>query len=252
MRVEESLVLDHVSNGDYMKTYSSVSASRSDDAIRRFINLLLLIVMIIVSVGMWYHYTVIGSIPLILISSTIVPPSIYGFIQILGYTKREILSLMAPSGKRGVIMILKTFFSHPIDLIIIPTYIATVLYMYISIIEIELYTAITIIVAVIYVVQLLPLSIKREIYIRESKKALNHVRNEIKITRIIFSGVSFTEQDKKYAIRRHIAAEELMSVHSDFLICSTGLAGTLILGTRLVLPVFTGLGGQLLRPLLGG
>jgi hypothetical protein len=235
-----------------MKTYSSISASKSPDAVKNTIKALLTGLMLFVSVGIWYHYTVLDSIPLILILSTIFPPGIYSFIQILGYTKREIISLQSPSGKQGIITTLKTFFTHPIDLVIIPTYIATMLYMYMTIIEVGIYTAITVIVATIYIVQLLPLSIKREIHIRESKKALNHVRNEIKVTRIIFFDTSFTEQEKKYALRRHIAAEELMSVHSDFLIYSTGMVGTLILGTRLILPVFTGLGGQLLRPLLGG
>jgi len=88
--------------------------------------------------------------------------------------------------------------------------------------------------------------------VREAKRALNYVRDEIKITRIILFDSSFTEKQKEQALNRHIAAEELMSIHSDYLVLSTGVAGTFIMVIRLMLPLVTGLGGQIIRPLLGG
>ena len=110
----------------------------------------------------------------------------------------------------------------------------------------------SIIVVMIYAIQVLPLMLKREIYVRESKNALNYVRDEIKITRILLFDLTITETERNRALTRHIAAEEMMSVHSDFLICSTGISGTFIMVVRLILPIFTGLGGQIIRPLLGG
>lgn len=208
--------------------------------------------MIILSLEIWYQFTILGEISFLLIVSTIAPPSIYSFACVLGYSKREILLLISPSRKRGIFKTIKTFFTHPLDLIIVPAYVATILYAYMSLMDIDLSMTISIIAIMIYVIQILPLMLRRNIHIKASKHALNYVRDEIKITRIIFSDTTSTKDEREYALNRHIAAEEIMSVNSDFLVYTTGLSGTFIMVVRTILPVITGLGGQLLKSLFIG
>ncbi|MBD3405090.1 MAG: hypothetical protein GF411_03005 [Candidatus Lokiarchaeota archaeon] len=235
-----------------MKTYSSITASRDTMLFQRILLRFMLLIMIILTILIWFHYTEVGDIPLTIVIITVIPPSLYSFVRIINYSKREIINLLSPSGSRKIFKTLSTFMSHPVELIIIPAYIAAVLYLYLSSTGIAFYTSTTIIVAVIYATQILPLMIKRELHIRASKRALNYVRDEIKTTRIILFNDTFSEEDKDLALSRHIAAEELMSVHSDYLIYSTGISGTFIMIARLILPVFTGIGGQIIQPMLGG
>lgn len=235
-----------------MKTYSSVTASRISHAVPAIVAFLAIVIMILCTVGMWYHFTIVGNIPTILIVLTTFLPGVYSFTRIMRYSKRQVSSLMSPTDKYKIFKMLKALFSRPLELVIIPAYIATILYLYVSLIAIELYTAITFIVVVIYAIQVLPLMIKKEVHIRASKKALNYVRDEIKVSRIILFDSTATSNEKERALRRHMAAEELMSVHSDYLICSTGISGTFIMVVQLITPIITGLGGSLIRPLLGG
>ena len=234
-----------------MKTYSSISASRDTSVVARILKVLLIFVMTLLSVGIAFHFMTLGFIPGILIFANVITPSLYSIVKISQYSKREILELISPSGG-GIKRTIRAYFSHPLDMIGVPAYIATVMYMYIEITDFDHYTGITVIVVLIYAVQMLPMMIKKEIFVRQSKKALNYVRDEFKITRIILADSSFTEKQKKQALNRHVAAEELMSVHSDYLVLSTGVAGTFIMVIRLMLPLVTGLGGQFIRPLLGG
>lgn len=249
--------LDHVDNGDNMKTYGSISATRSTNIVQNIVAILSILIMIIITIGMWYHYFIIKSIPFILISSSVVLPSIFCFLRIMKYSKREVLNILSPnifrkSNSSPFFTILKTFITHPIELVIIPTYIATVIYLYISLSEIAFYTGMTLIVAVIYAIQILPLMIKKEMNKRESQRALNYVRDEIKITRILLFDLTTSSEERERALQRHLAAEELMSIHSDYIIGSTNIIGTFIMVIRLIMPIFTGLGGQIIQTLLGG
>jgi len=205
--------------------------------------------MLVMFIGICYHSFIIKSVPILLLLLSAIPPGFYSFIKTLSFSKRKIMNIIsAPSIKR----LIRTVFSNIIIMIIVPTYIAAIIYLYFTLLEITLYTTITVIVAILYAIQILPLMIKKEIYTKEAKRSLGYARDEIKITRIILFDSSLPEIEREKAKQRHIAAEELMSVNSDYLIYSTSIIGTFIMIVRLILPIFTGIGGQLIRNMLGG
>lgn len=222
------------------KSYSSITATTDLKKVRTLVKLIALSVLIGI---MAYEIvnTIIPGIPTTVVTWHIVlviPAGIYNFIQIMGYSKHDILRLMQPPGtKIGIISMFKSLFSHWIDLILIPMFVSTMVFItYFAVFE--LLSVLGFIFVVIYMVQMLPLKIKREKYTQYAYAAIISARDEMKTSRILLSLPDTTEGETEQALRRHIAAEEMISVHSSYLHVSASLFSMFIGGIRLLLPVF--------------
>jgi hypothetical protein len=174
----------------------------------------------------------------------VIPAGLYNFIQIMGYGKYDILRLMRPSGtKTGVISMIRSLFSHWTVLILIPMFVSIMLFLAFEFVF-GFVSAMSAIFVSVYIIQVLPLKVKQEKYTKRAYLAIIDARDEMKTSRILLSLPDTTEHETEMALRRHIAAEEMISVHSSYLHVSASLFSMFLGGIRLLLPIAgTAIGG---------
>ena len=239
-----------------VRTYSSGTPSIDKRAIKILLKSLMAIALIAILFAEVYRTIVVGEAAradLWWYVSTIVPAGVYSFIQIMGYSKQDILRIAQPGRLEiGLLGTVKTVLTHPIELILVPMFTSVMLYLGLSTALGSGLAPQSIIFVMIYLVQLLPINIKKEIYTRTAHQAINGAKDEIKTSRIIMTTTEIPIEERDRALARHISAEEMLSVHSDFLICSTGLKTMLITGARFLLPVISALGGMIIDMILAG
>lgn len=223
--------------------------------VRILIKVIALSVLIVVMVYEIAN-TIINGVPTTVVAwhvALVVPAGVYNFIQIMGYGKHDILRLMHPPGtKVGIISMFESLFSHWIDLILIPMFVSIMVFItYFT--AFGLLSVMSLVFVVVYIIQMLPLKIKQEKYTQYAYSAIISARDEMKTSRILLSLPDTTEDETKQALRRHIAAEEMISVHSSYLHVSASLFSMFIGGMRLLLPIFgTALGILQLLVVAGG
>lgn len=239
-----------------VSTYSSISPSLDKRAIKIVLKTIMAIALIVILIAEVYRTIVLGEAAradLWWYVGTIVPAGAYSFIQIMGYSKQDILRIAQPGGlELGLSDTIKTILSHPIELIIVPMFTAVMLYLGLSTAWGSGIAPQSIIFVMIYLVQLLPINLKKEMYTRIAHQAIDGAKDEIKTSRIIMTTMEIPLQERERALSRHISAEEMISVHSEFLICSTGIKTMLITGTRFLFPVFSALGGMIFDIVMRG
>ena len=237
------------------KSYSSITATTDLKKVRILIKVIALSVLIVVMVYEIAN-TIINGVPTTVVAwhvALVVPAGVYNFIQIMGYGKHDILRLMHPPGtKVGIISMFESLFSHWIDLILIPMFVSIMVFItYFT--AFGLLSVMSLVFVVVYIIQMLPLKIKQEKYTQYAYSAIISARDEMKTSRILLSLPDTTEDETKQALRRHIAAEEMISVHSSYLHVSASLFSMFIGGMRLLLPIFgTALGILQLLVVAGG
>lgn len=235
-----------------MRTYSSVNASldtRAIGTIFKIITILTLVVIAVIVGAMYYLYNIVSPTTLIIV---LIPPNIYSLLQIIGYSKRDIIKLTNPSGLEKTTTILKAVFSRPIEMIIIPTFTVFITSIVIATTVGFTMSTLSIMAVIIYGVQILPLSVKRDVYMRSAHQAINDAHAEIKTARIIIGIAERGTFEYKHAMSRHIAAEEMSTVNSDFLVLSTSLTASLIMILRGCVPFVTTTAGFVVNILAGG
>ena len=222
------------------KTYSSITATTDLKKVRTLIKVIALSVLVAI---MAYEVanTIMYGVPTTVVAwhvALIIPAGVYNFIQIMGYGKHDILRLMHPPGtKVGMVSMFKSLFSHWIDLILIPMFVSIMVFItYFT--AFGLLSVMSFVFVVVYIIQMLPLKIKQEKYTQYAYAAIISARDEMKTSRILLSLPDTTEDETKQALRRHIAAEEMISVHSSYLHVSASLFSMFIGGMRLLLPIF--------------
>lgn len=222
------------------KTYSSITATTDLKKVGTLIKVTALSVLVAV---MAYEVTntIIHGMPsadIVWRVALIIPAGVYNFIQIMGYGKHDILRLMHPPGtKVGIISMFKTLFSHWVDLILIPMFVSIMVFLA-YFVSFGLLSVLSFVFVIVYIIQMLPLKIKQEKYIQHAYAAIVSARDEMKTSRILLSLPDTTESETKQALRRHIAAEEMISIHSSYLHVSASLFSMFIGGIRLLLPIF--------------
>lgn len=216
-----------------IKSYSSITASydtRSMNHIIRISSIVLLLLSIIYAAISLFMTGTVSSLHTIF--GIVVPLGMHNFVQIMNYNKRDIIRIMQPSfTKHGILSTLKTIVVHVLDLIIIPTIIALLLFIF--------FENVTTIYLGVYIIQIFPLTLRKDNYVRDSNLAISQARDEIRTSRILMTTKSLTADERDYSIRRHMAAEEMMCVHSDFLVHSASIMTLFITGIRYLIPVMS-------------
>jgi hypothetical protein len=171
----------------------------------------------------------------------------------MGYSKRDIVMIMQPPGsKRGIKDFMKTIWYHFIDLIIIPTFAIIMVYLYLYLTLDNPLSCVSYLFISLYLIQILPLTIKKESYTRDAHQAIANARDDVKTARVIITSTGIPDFEKEEAIRRHISAEEIISIHSNFLLSSTSIFTILITWIRYSLPIASALSGMIISSILGG
>lgn len=220
-------------------TYSSITATTDYKKIRTILKIVSLSVLISVMLYEISHVFLLGvmSTRSVWHVGLVIPAGLYNFIQIMGYGKHDILKLMHPPGtKNGIVSMIKSLFYHGSDLILVPTFVSIMLILSLSS-QYGLFTLVSMIFAAVYIIQMLPLKFKQDIYTKQAYSAIIEARDEMKTSRMLWSLPDATEDEINISLRQHIIAEEMISVHSVYLQVSMSMFSVAMGTARLLLPI---------------
>ena len=173
-----------------------------------------------------------------------------GCISILNYNKRDIIKITQPkSSLKGIAKTVRIIFEHTLDLIIIPT--VSILIILHVINTDSLFTIGSTSFIIITIVQISPLKVKKDMFMREANKIISTEINNITMSRCMRQGLDRRLKEYKYWLDRQIMAEERMRVNSDFLTFSSGIMVTMTSITRFLTPILSTVGPILVRMVLG-
>lgn len=182
-----------------------------------------------------------------------IPAGVYNFVRIMRYSKRDILKLMySESLGLGFTSVIKTIFFHAVDLIIIPSLVAMLVFITTYPLGFGIFTLASIVFVGVYIIQVLPLKMKQERYTKTAYTAVTEANEEMKTSRILLTLPNMTSDERDDAIRKHMAAEEMVSINSNFLHVSASFMSTVMGWIRLILPICGTLVGGLYKFILTG
>lgn len=234
-----------------IEPYGKIKPSIDKKLLYSLIKLISVISFFAILIYVTYMNIIYGDIALYLIFLTAVPLNLYSFAQIISYSKRDVLNITHGGLETSKIKaLLKTIFKNIIEMVIIPSYTAFILYVYLVTYVSKGFDTMSLIFVVIYAVQIVPLKVKQSIYTEEARSSIKDATDEIKTTRILLTIADPETKEYERAISRHIAAEELISIHSEFLLYSTSRKSLAIEAMRYMVPILTTVGGIVVRQLL--
>lgn len=224
-------------------SFTSITATFDYKTIRTIIKLTLLCVIFVV-LGIEIYQTLIlqhkhDNILWYLVF--VIPAGIYNFVQIMGYNRYDIIRLTHSNNSKldiitKIICTFKTVMYHGIELIFVPLFVGVMIFLAI-IPVLNIMSALTILFVVIYLIQILPLKIKQNQYLKMAYAAILEARDEIKTTRILITMDTLDKDERKTALEQHIMAEEMISINSSFFFVSSSFLNTIIGGIRYLLPI---------------
>lgn len=174
-------------------------------------------------------------------------------LSVLNYRKRDIVRLTRPSGgMRGMMSTIKTVFSHGFDLIIAPMFSMLIVIDLMEFFgyETTLLTTGSVMFAVMTVVQISPLKIRKDHFTRIAHQHISSDLDKITVSRCMREGVDRRTKDYKTYIYHQISAEETIRINSQFLTLSSGMRVMVMSAARFIMPVAGTLGPMLLRMIL--
>ena len=224
-------------------SFTSITATFDYKTIRTFIKMILLLVLFVVLGIEIYKSLVLNDSHSDILWHVMfsIPAGIYNFVQIMGYSRYDIIRLTQSNAtKRGLVKTItssiKTVFYHGVELILIPLFVGIMMFLSFSSVF-DIITTLTVLFIVIYFIQILPLKIKRNKYLKMAYATILDARDEIKTTRILITMDTLTHDEREIALERHIMAEEMISINSAFFFVSSSLLNTVIGGIRYLLPI---------------
>jgi len=224
-------------------SFTSITATFDYKTIRTFIKAVLLFILFII-MGIELYQSLIlqhKHTDILWHLAFSIPAGIYNFIQIMSYNRYDVIRLThSNNSKLGfidkVINSFKTLLYHGTELILIPLFVCVMIFLSLNTF-IDIIASLTILFVVIYLIQILPLKIKQNQYLKMAYVAILEARDEIKTTRILITMNALTRNERKIALERHIMAEEMISINSSFFFVSSSLINTITGGIRYILPI---------------
>lgn len=232
---------------------SSVRASIDLRPILRIMNPMFVVITAIVYVvqlpdtasHLQFHMGLLGMVGLM---------CIIGCTSILTYGKRDIIKITQPQGGfRGLLKSARVVFTHTIDLIIIPSLAILVIIHILAggAAEVSLITVGSMTFVIMSLVQISPLRVRKEVFIRECNKVISEEIDTITASRCMRQAMDRRSREYKHWVDRQVVAEERMRVNSDFLTFSSGFRVMLTSLARFIMPVVGTMGPIIVRMVLG-